>query len=121
MNPMPSAPSTTATRERTAVTVPALLKMAIDKQRIAMLTAYDATLAAAADRAGVDVLLVGDSLGNVVQGHASTLPVSLDDVLYHTRCVSAARTRALVLADLPFGTYQASAETAYAAAAVALK
>ena len=86
-----------------------------------MLTAYDATLAAAADRAGVDVLLVGDSLGMVVQGHPSTLPVSLDDVLYHTRCVAAARTSALVIADLPFGTYSASAEAAFAAAAAALK
>ena len=86
-----------------------------------MLTAYDATLAAAADRAGVDVLLVGDSLGMVVQGRASTLPVSLDDVLYHTRCVAAARTSALVIADLPFGTYSASTEAACAAAAAALK
>ena len=67
------------------------------------------------------MLLVGDSLGMVVQGHASTLPVSLDDVLYHTRCVSAARTRALVIADLPFGTYQASVEAAYAASAAALQ
>lgn len=86
-----------------------------------MLTADDATLAAAADRAGVDVLLVGDSLGMVVQGHAATLPVSLDDVLYHTQCVAAARTSALVIADLPFGTYAASAEAAYAASAAALK
>jgi 3-methyl-2-oxobutanoate hydroxymethyltransferase len=95
--------------------------MALDGRRIAMLTAYDATLAAAADRAGVDVLLVGDSLGMVVQGQASTLPVSLDDVLYHTRCVAAARTSALVIADLPFGTYSASAEAAFAASAAALK
>ena len=101
--------------------MPALVQMAIDSEKIAMLTAYDATLAAAADRAGVDVLLVGDSLGMVVQGHPSTLPVSLDDALYHTRCVCAARTRALVITDLPFGSYQASAEAAYAAAAAALK
>jgi len=103
------------------VTVPALARMAADGQKIAMLTAYDATLAAAADRAGVDVLLVGDSLGMVVQGHASTLSVSLDDVLYHTRCVAAARTRALVIADLPFGSYQAGVEAAYAASSAALK
>jgi 3-methyl-2-oxobutanoate hydroxymethyltransferase len=101
--------------------VPALAQMAIAGEKIAMLTAYDATLAAAADRAGADVLLVGDSLGMVVQGHASTLPVSVDDMLYHTRCVSAARTRALVVADLPFGSYQASTEAAYAASAAALK
>ena len=103
------------------VTVPALARMAADGQKIAMLTAYDATLGAAADRAGVDVLLVGDSLGMVVQGHASTLSVSLDDVLYHTRCVAAARTRALVIADLPFGSYQAGVEAAYTASSAALK
>ncbi len=86
-----------------------------------MLTAYDASLAAAADRAGIDVLLVGDSLGMVVQGHASTLSVSLADVLYHTRCVVAGRARALVVADLPFGSYQSGAEAAYVASAAALK
>ena len=115
------APAPSPAPPRAALTVPALMRMAIDGQKIAMLTAYDATLATAADRAGVDVLLIGDSLGMVVQGHASTLPVSLDDVLYHTRCVAAARTRALVIADLPFGTYSASAEAAYAASAAALK
>jgi 3-methyl-2-oxobutanoate hydroxymethyltransferase len=103
------------------LTLPALVQMAIDNERITMLTAYDATLAAAADRAGVDMLLVGDSLGMVVQGHASTLPVTLDDTLYHTRCVCVARKRALVVTDLPFGSYQGSAEAAYAAAAAALK
>jgi len=114
----PAAPS--AAKEA-AITVPALARMTADGRKIAMLTAYDATLAAAADRAGVDVLLVGDSLGMVVQGHASTLSVSLDDVLYHTRCVAAARTRALVVSDLPFGSYQAGVEAAYAASAAALK
>ena len=104
-----------------AVTLPVLARMAADGQKIAMLTAYDATLAGAADRAGVDVLLVGDSLGMVVQGRASTLAVSLDDVLYHTRCVAAGRARALVIADLPFGTYQAGPQVAYAASAAALK
>ena len=117
-----SSPTTPSTgRARAAVTVPALVQMAIDKQKIAMLTAYDATLAAAADRAGVDVLLVGDSLGMVVQGHASTLPVSLGDLLYHTRCVCAGRASALVIADLPFGSYQASAEAAYAASVAVLQ
>jgi 3-methyl-2-oxobutanoate hydroxymethyltransferase len=92
-----------------------------DGTRIAMLTAYDASFAAACDRAGVDVLLVGDSLGMVIQGRDSTLPVSLDDVLYHTRCVAAGSARALVIADLPFGSYQASPEAAYAAAVAAIK
>jgi len=85
-----------------------------------MLTAYDASFAALCDRVGVDVILVGDSLGMVIQGHASTLPVSLADVLYHTRCVVAGTTKAMVVADLSFGSYQASAEVAYASAAAAL-
>ena len=103
------------------LTVPALAAMAREGTKIAMLTAYDASFAALADRAGVDVLLVGDSLGMVIQGHDSTLPVSLDDVLYHTRCVAAGSGRALLIADLPFGSYQGSPEAAYAASAAALK
>lgn len=69
---------------------------------IVCLTAYDYGFAAAADAAGVDVLLVGDSLGMVVQGHETTLPVEVDDIIYHTRCVVRASRRALVMADLPF-------------------
>ena len=103
------------------VTVPALASMARDGTRIAMLTAYDASFAALADRAGVDVLLVGDSLGMVIQGRDSTLPVSLAEVVYHTRCVAAGATRALVIADLPFGSYQASPEAAYAASVAAMQ
>jgi 3-methyl-2-oxobutanoate hydroxymethyltransferase len=103
------------------LTGPALAAMAREGTKIAMLTAYDASFAALADRAGVDVLLVGDSLGMVIQGHDSTLPVSLDDVLYHTRCAAAGSGRALVIADLPFGSYQGSPEAAYAASAAALK
>src|SRR5262249_51683484 len=95
----PPYPTAGTKNDSTSVTLPALAKMKADGRKIAMLTAYDASLAAAADRAGVDVLLVGDSLGMVIQGHPSTLPVSLDDVLYHTRCVAAARTRALLIAD----------------------
>lgn len=86
-----------------------------------MLTAYDASLAAVCDRAGIDVLLVGDSLGMVIQGRDSTLPVTLADVVYHTRCVAAGATRALVVADLPFGSYQVSPEVAYSAAAAAMQ
>jgi len=95
--------------------------MARDGQKITMLTAYDASFAAIAERAGIDVLLIGDSLGMVIQGHDSTLPVTLDDVLYHTRCVAAGCTRPLLIADLPFGSYQASHEIAYAASAAALQ
>ena len=116
-----ASPGGTGAAKEAAVTVPALARMAAEGKKIAMLTAYDATFAAAADRAGIDVLLVGDSLGMVVQGHPSTLAVSLEDVLYHTRCVAAARTRALVVADMPFGSYQAGPEAAYAACAAALK
>jgi 3-methyl-2-oxobutanoate hydroxymethyltransferase len=115
-----SSPAASPAAKPAAVTVPALAQMAADGRKITMLTAYDASLAAAADRAGVDVLLVGDSLGMVVQGHASTLSVSLADVLYHTRCVVAGRSRALVVADLPFGSYQEGVEAAYRASAAAL-
>ena len=98
-------------------TVPGLAAMAQQGEKIAMLTCYDASFAALLDRAGVDVLLVGDSLGMVIGGHASTLPVALDDMVYHTRCVSAGARSALVIADMSFGSYQASREQAYANAA----
>ena len=91
-----------------------------DGRRIAMLTCYDASFAALCDAAGVDVLLVGDSLGMVIQGRASTLAVTLAEVLYHTRAAVAGSARALVIADLPFGSYQASTEAAYQSAAAAL-
>jgi len=85
-------------------------------EKIAALTCYDAAFAAVLDRAGVEIILVGDSLGNVVQGHSSTLPVTLADVAYHTGCVARGARRALVMADLPFGAYQASREQAFHAA-----
>ncbi len=75
-------------------------------EKIAMLTAYDATFARLLDRAGIDVLLVGDSLGMVVLGHDTTLPVTLDDMVHHTRAVVRGTSRALVVADMPFLTYQ---------------
>jgi 3-methyl-2-oxobutanoate hydroxymethyltransferase len=102
------------------VTTATLTRMAVAGEKIAMLTAYDASFAAICDRAGVDVILVGDSLGMVIQGHASTLPVTLADVVYHTRCVAAGTARAMVVADLPFGTYQASPAAAFAASVAAL-
>lgn len=86
-----------------------------------MLTCYDASFASLCEAAGVDVLLVGDSLGMVIQGRDSTLPVTLADTLYHTRCVAATSRRALIIADLPFGTYQASAQDAYAASVEAMR
>lgn len=89
--------------------------------RLAVVTAYDYTSARLADEAGVDAVLVGDSLGMVIQGHPTTLPVELAHALYHTRCVVAGSTRPLVITDLPFGTYQASPEDAFRASASALQ
>jgi 3-methyl-2-oxobutanoate hydroxymethyltransferase len=103
------------------ITMPELVKMSREGRRIAMLTSYDASLAAICDRVGVDSLLVGDSLGMVVQGHATTLPVTLEQTLYHTRCVVAGCTRPLVIADLPFGTFQGSADDALRASVAALQ
>ena len=81
-------------------------------EKIAMLTAYDCAFARIFDGAGIDLLLVGDSLGNVVQGHDTTLPVTLDEVVYHTRLVARACQRAMVIGDMPFGSYQVSSEDA---------
>ncbi|KAF1025572.1 MAG: 3-methyl-2-oxobutanoate hydroxymethyltransferase [Burkholderia plantarii] len=95
---------------RPAVTVPKLQAMRDAGDKIAMLTCYDASFASLLDRAGVDALLIGDSLGNVLQGQTTTLPVTLDEIAYHTACVARAQPRALVIADLPFGTYGTPAE-----------
>jgi len=84
------------------VTVSTLRRMKSEGQRIACLTAYDASFAALVDAAGVDVVLVGDSLGMVVQGHRTTVPVSLDDMCYHARAVARGCERALLMVDLPF-------------------
>ncbi|HEX6828764.1 MAG TPA: 3-methyl-2-oxobutanoate hydroxymethyltransferase [Burkholderiales bacterium] len=89
-------------------TLSALQKMAHDGTKIAMLTCYDASFAAVLDGAGVDVLLIGDSLGNVVQGAETTLPVTLEHMEYHTRCVAAGTRKAFVITDMPFGTFQVS-------------
>lgn len=85
--------------------------------RIAMLTCYDASFARLLDNCGVDVLLIGDSLGMVLQGHDSTLPVTMDQMVYHTECVARTKPRAWVLADMPFGSYQQSPQQAYENAA----
>jgi len=94
--------------EQKKVTVPDILRMKPAGERITMVTAYDCPFARLLDEAGVDILLVGDSLGMVVQGQDTTLPVTLDEMVYHTRMVARGRQRALVLGDLPFGSYQAS-------------
>src|SRR5438270_4744238 len=99
-------------RVSTKVRVPDLAVMKERGERIVMLTAYDATMARLLDRAGIDLLLVGDSLANVILGLDTTIPVSLDAVIHHTRAVTRGASRALVVADMPFLTYQVSAEEA---------
>ncbi len=88
------------------VTVPDVARMKAAGERITMVTAYDCAFARLLDQAGVDLLLVGDSLGMVVQGLETTLPVTLDEMIYHTRMVARGAHRALVVGDLPFGAYQ---------------
>ena len=94
------------------VTISVLQKMRQEDYRITMLTCTDASFAALLDAAGVDILLVGDSLGMTVQGHDSTLPVTMEDMIYHTNIVARKTQRALVLGDMPFGSYQQSTEKA---------
>ncbi len=100
-----------------SITLSSLRAMREHGEKIAALTCYDASFARVLETAGVDVLLVGDSLGMVVQGHASTLPVKLAEMSYHTRCVAAGSERAFIVADLPFGSYQPSPAHAFSAAA----
>ena len=92
-------------------------RMRAEGEKISMLTAYDSSFASLLDRCGVEMLLVGDSLGNVLQGHSSTLPVTLEQMEYHTGCVVRGSKRAFVLSDMPFGTYQSSREQAMTNAA----
>jgi len=94
------------------VTIPSLRRRKRRGEKLTMLTAYDFAFAQIFDTAGIDVLLVGDSLGNVVQGRETTLPVTMDEAIYHTRLVSRAARRALVIGDMPFGSYQVCAEEA---------
>ncbi len=113
MSTHPAEPSATA---RKPVTLPALMDMRARGEPITMLTCYDASFARLLDDCGVDTVLVGDSLGMVVQGHGSTLPVTIVDVAYHTRCVARGLRTAWLIADLPFGSYTASREQALDAA-----
>lgn len=114
MNARPVDPTTSAQRKK--VTVPDLARFKATGEKIAMITAYDATFARLVDEAGVDAILVGDSVGMVVQGVANTIPVDLDEMAYHVRIVARARPKALVVGDLPFGSYQVSPEQGLASA-----
>ncbi len=98
--------------ETKRITVPELGRMKAAGERVTMVTAYDWTFARLLDAAGVELLLVGDSLGMVMQGQDTTLPVTLDEMVYHTRLVARGARRALVVGDLPFGAYQSSPDRA---------
>lgn len=94
------------------ITTKRFLEMKQQSEKIAMLTAYDYTMASIIDAAGVDCVLIGDSASNVMIGNATTLPITVEQMIYHARCVSNAVKRALVLCDMPFGSYQLSREDA---------
>ncbi len=98
---------------RKPINLPYLRQLHSEGKKITMLTAYDATLAKIADDSGVECLLVGDSLGMVLQGLSSTVPVTMANMLYHTRCVAAGANTAWIVADLPYGSYHESLEQAY--------
>ncbi len=94
-----------------------LQKMRDNGEKISVLTCYDASFAVLLENSGVDILLVGDSLGNVLQGEETTLPVTLDDMVYHTRCVVRGSSKAFIMVDMPFGTSQISPENTFRNAA----
>ena len=87
------------------ITITKLLAMHAEGEKISMLTAYDSTMSALLNRCGVETILIGDSLGNVIQGHTSTTPVTVEQVAYHTECVVRANSHAFVIGDLPFASY----------------
>ena len=103
------------------ITTETLRKMKFDKEKITMLTAYDFTTAKMVDAGGVETILVGDSAANVMAGFETTLPITLDQMIYHTQCVVRGVERALVVADLPFGTYQSNPEKALESAVRMMK
>lgn len=96
-----------------SVTVTTMKKMKQARDKITWLTAYDYSFASLIDNAGVDAILVGDSLGMVIQGHETPVPVTIEDSVYHTQCVARGTSNAMIVGDLPFGSYQVSKEQAY--------
>lgn len=113
--------STNTTDNQQKVTTLRLAKMKREGEKIAMITAYDYTMASLVDRAGVDLILVGDSAANVMAGYSSTLPITLDEMIYHASCVSRAVKRCMVVVDMPFGSYQVNPDEAVRSAIRILK
>ena len=103
------------------VTTHRLIEMKQRGEKISMLTAYDYSMAKLIDQAGMDVILVGDSASNVMAGNVTTLPITLDQMIYHGKSVMKAVNRALVVVDLPFGTYQGNSKEALASAIRVMK
>ncbi len=113
--------STNTVDNKKKVTTSRLAKMKADGEKIAMITAYDYTMATLVDEAGIDVILVGDSAANVMAGYSTTLPITLDQMIYHASCVRRGVERALVVCDMPFGSYQGNSDIALASAVRILK
>lgn len=108
--------STNTVDDKRKVTTKRLIEMKARGEKIAMLTAYDYSMAKLIDEAGMDVILVGDSASNVMAGNMTTLPITLDQMIYHAKSVIKGTTRALVVCDMPFGTYQGNSKEALASA-----
>ncbi len=111
----------TAKKQYKRITVKSLVEMKANNEKIAMLTAYDYTMAKIVDHAGIDIILVGDSASNVMAGHETTLPITLDQMIYHAQSVVRAIERCLVVVDLPFGTYQGNSRKALSSAIKIMK
>lgn len=110
-----------AKKEYKRITIKSLVEMKANNEKISMLTAYDYTMAQIVDRSGVDVILVGDSASNVMAGHETTLPITLDQMIYHASSVVRGINRALVVVDLPFGSYQSDPKEALRSAIKIMK
>lgn len=106
----------TSDKELKKVTTNTLQKMKAAGEKISMITAYDFSFARIFDDAGIDIILVGDSASNVMAGHATTLPITLDQMIYHAQSVTRAKERSLIVVDIPFGSYQSNSEIALASA-----
>src|SRR5690242_2643612 len=111
----------TNTTDAKRITTHTLQKMKSSDEKISMLTAYDFSFAGIFDMAGIDVILVGDSASNVMAGHETTLPITLDQMIYHASSVIRGVKRCLVVVDLPFGSYQSNSDIALASAVRIMK